>query len=104
MCFKFTVFTRCVGESGTVRTLMHAIGWVLKRNPDQLYSYCVTAQLRKNLSWAPKGVLLAVHTEDGLGRNLNFTLGEYPIRVRLIDLTGDISSIHDSLDEALEHL
>lgn len=70
----------------------------------QLYSYSVTAQLQKKLKRAPEGVLLAVRTEDGLGRNLNFTLGEYPIRVRLIDLTGDISSIRQSLDEALQNL
>lgn len=67
----------------------------------QLYSYSVAARMHKNLSQAPEGVLLAVRTEDGLGRDLNFSLGEYPIRVRLIELTGDISSIRQSLDDAL---
>lgn len=68
----------------------------------QLYSYCATAHFHDGFQRPPEGVLLAVRTEDGLGRDLDFTLGGFRTRVRLIDLTDEISKIRYALNGVLD--
>lgn len=66
----------------------------------QLYAYCDI--LSRHEQCQTSGLLLAAKTNFAGGRDLDVRIGDYPMRVRAIDLSVKPSEIRRSLDAAIE--